>query len=82
MWVLVKKERSLRKAPSTILARNYIGSRKVINRTPRPVYELENLNQKPINGQFYKEELTLVRVTINIFHKKEKILDRRVRRGI
>ena len=28
---------------------------KVIPRTPRPVYELEDLNKQPINGQFYQE---------------------------
>ena len=31
---------------------------KVIHRTPRPVYELEDLNRKVIDGQFYEEELT------------------------
>ena len=29
---------------------------KVIHRTPRPVYELEDLNRKVIDGQFYEEE--------------------------
>jgi hypothetical protein len=33
---------------------------KVIRRTPRPVYELEDLNQNVIDGQFFKEELTPV----------------------
>ena len=28
---------------------------KVIHRTPRSVYELEDLNQKMIDGQFYEE---------------------------
>jgi len=31
---------------------------KVIERRPRPVYELEDLNKTPIEGQFYAEELT------------------------
>ena len=31
---------------------------KVIPRTGRPVYELEDLNRKVIDGQFYEEELT------------------------
>ena len=31
---------------------------KVIPRTPRPVYELEDLNKQPIDGSFYQEELT------------------------
>src|SRR5215475_2964924 len=30
---------------------------KVIRRTPRPLYELEDLNKAPIEGQFYSEEL-------------------------
>jgi len=36
---------------------------KVIERRPRPLYELEDLNGTPIEGQFYQEELTRVRVT-------------------
>ena len=28
---------------------------KVIRRTPRPVYDLEDLNKKLIDGQFYEE---------------------------
>jgi len=36
---------------------------KVIRRTPRPVYELEDLNHKVIDGQFFNEELTPVRIT-------------------
>ena len=36
---------------------------KVIERRPRALYELEDLNGTPIEGQFYLEELTRVRVT-------------------
>jgi len=36
---------------------------KVIQRRPRPFYELEDLNLTPIDGQFYQKELTPVRVT-------------------
>jgi len=36
---------------------------KVIKRIPRPVYEMEDLNKTPIEGQFYQEELTPVRIT-------------------
>ena len=36
---------------------------KVIPRTPRPVYELEDLNKQPIQGQFYQLELTPVVIT-------------------
>jgi len=36
---------------------------KVIERRPRSVYELEDLNETPIQGQFYQEELPPVRGT-------------------
>ena len=55
---------------------------KFIEREPRPVYELEDLNNTPIEGQFYAEELTPVRVTEQTAYKIDKILDKRVRRGI
>jgi hypothetical protein len=55
---------------------------KVIRRTPRPVYELEDINRKVIDGQFYNEELTPVRITKRTTFKIEKILSTRVRRGI
>ena len=34
----------------------------VIERQPRTVYVLEDFNQKPIEGQFYGEELTPIRI--------------------
>ena len=55
---------------------------KVIERSPRPVYELEYLNKTPIDGQFYQEELTPVSVTSRTQYKINKILKKRVRRGI
>jgi hypothetical protein len=55
---------------------------KVIRRTPRPVYELEDLNHKVIDGQFYNEELSPVRITKRATFKIDKILDTRVRRDI
>jgi transposase InsO family protein len=55
---------------------------KVINRSPRPLYELEDLNNKIIDGQFYHEELTPVRLTKRSTFKIDKILGKRVRRGI
>ena len=54
----------------------------MINRTPRPVYELEDLNGTSIEGQFYGEELTSVRVTSRTSYKIDKILDKRRRNGI
>jgi hypothetical protein len=54
---------------------------KVIHRTPRPVYELEDLNCKVIS-QFYNEELTTVRIPKRPTFKNDKILSTRVRCGI
>jgi len=54
---------------------------KFIPRTPRPVYELEDLNKTLIDGQFYHEELSPVRITTRSTFKIEKILGK-VRRGI
>jgi len=54
---------------------------KVIHRTPRPLYELEDLNRKVIDGQFYEEELTPVRITKHAV-SDHKILATRTRRGI
>jgi hypothetical protein len=55
---------------------------KIIRKIPRPVYELEDLNQTSIDGQFYAEELTPVRISKRTTYQIDKILDRRVRRGI
>jgi hypothetical protein len=43
---------------------------KVIRRRPRPVYELQDTNNTPIDGQFYQEELVPVRIS-----KREGIQD-------
>jgi len=55
---------------------------KVIERRPRPIFELVDLNRTPIDSQFYQEELTAVRVTRSSVYKRDKILDERVRPGI
>ena len=55
---------------------------KIIHRSPRPVYELEDLNGTLIEGQFYGEELTPVRVTRRSVYKLDKILGKRYRNGI
>ena len=55
---------------------------KVVPRKPRPVYELEDLNKTPIDGQFYGEELTPVNISDRTTYKIDKIIDRRRRRGI
>ena len=56
--------------------------RKVVHRTPRPVLELEDLRGPEIEGQVYSEELVPVRITKQITYKIDKILNKRVRRGI
>jgi len=54
----------------------------VSDRRLRAVYELEDLNGKPIDGQSYKEELTTVRIYSRTTYNIDKIQDKRVRRGI
>jgi len=54
---------------------------KVIRRTPRPVYELQDLNKTLIEGQFYSEELTPVRISDRTVYKIDKILRTRSKRG-
>ena len=54
----------------------------VVNRTPRPVYEMEDLNDPTIEDQFYWEELTPVRISIRTIYKIDKILDKRRRNVI
>ena len=49
---------------------------KAILRRPRVVYEIEDLNGTPIDGQFYSEELTLVRITSRTTYRIDKIMDR------
>jgi hypothetical protein len=46
------------------------------------VFELENLRVQEIEGQFYSEELVLLRITKQTNYKIDKILDKRVTRGI
>ena len=55
---------------------------KVLRRFPRPVYELRDLREQDIDGQFYGKELTPVRITSRTTYKIDKILKSRVRNGI
>jgi hypothetical protein len=55
---------------------------KVIERWPRPVYELEDLNETTIDGKFYQEELTPFRISKRTVYKIDKILNKKVRRDI
>jgi hypothetical protein len=54
----------------------------VVYSTPRPVYELEDLRGQKTEGQFYTEKLTPISITKQTTYKVDKILDKRVRRGI
>ena len=47
---------------------------KIVHRTPRPVFELEDLHGQEIEGQFYTEELVPVRITKQTTYKIDKIL--------
>jgi hypothetical protein len=53
---------------------------KVIRRTPRPVYKVEDLNHRVIDGQFFNEEITPVRITKRTTFQIDKILATRVKR--
>jgi len=55
---------------------------KVIERRPRTLLELEDLKGTRIEGLFYQEELSRVRVKRLTVYKIDKILNKRVRRGI
>ena len=55
---------------------------KVIDRRPRAVYKLEDLNGTPIEIQFYRDEMTPIRITDRTSYKIDKILDKKFRRGI
>ena len=44
-----------------------------MHRTPRPVFELEDLRGREIEGQFYSEELVPVRVTKKTTYTIDKI---------
>lgn len=55
---------------------------KVVKRSPQPVYELEDLKNNPILGQFYSYEITPVIINRNTVYKIDKILGSRVVKGI
>jgi len=55
---------------------------KIIKRRPRVIYIHEDLNGTPIDDQFYREEMTPVRIADRPVYKINKILDRKFRRGI
>ena len=54
---------------------------KVIRRSPQLVYEIEDLQGTPIEGQFYNEELTPVVITPRTVYKIDKTLKQRICNG-
>ena len=80
--VCISKEKKFKKGAEQNFSQEIFRIIKVIKRTPRPVYDLEDLNKTPIEGQFYQEELTPVRITKQTTYKIYKILDKMGRRGI
>jgi hypothetical protein len=55
---------------------------KDIHKTPRTVYELDDLNSTPIDGQIYQEVLVQFRISKRKVYKIDKILSRSVKKGI
>ena len=49
---------------------------KVIHRSPRLVYELEDLNGTPIDDQFFQDELNPLRITSRKTYKIDKIMEK------
>jgi hypothetical protein len=54
----------------------------VIKRRPRPVYELQDLNNTQIDSQFHQEEHVPVRTSKRKEYTIDKILRKRTRNGI
>jgi hypothetical protein len=55
---------------------------KVIHRTPQPVYEFTDLQDRPIEGKFYNYELLKVTVSAETKFRIDKILRTRKMGGI
>jgi len=77
-----KDKMKFAKAPEHNFSTEIFRIVKVIHGRTRAVYELEDLNGKPVDDQFYQEELTPVRITSRTTYIINKILYKRVRRGI
>jgi transposase InsO family protein len=55
---------------------------KVIEHSPQPVYELYDLNDNVIDGRFYNNELTPVKITRSTLYDIDKLLGSRLLAGI
>jgi hypothetical protein len=80
--VRISKEMKFPKGGEQNYTTEIFKTRKVVYRTPRPVFELEDLRGEDIEVQFYSEELVPVRISKQTTYKIDKILKKRVRRGI
>ena len=58
-----KEKIKLTKCAEQNFIREIFRFNKIIKRIARPVFELEDLNKIPIEGKFYKEELSPVSIT-------------------
>lgn len=54
---------------------------RVIRKYPQPVYELVDLNDTPIDGRFYNEELTPVTISSRTEYKIDRVLSKRRKAG-
>jgi len=77
-----KEKMRFAKAAEQIFSLEIFRVAKVLERRPRAVYELVHFNRTPIDGQFYRKELTPVRITDRTTYKIDKILEKMVRRYI
>jgi hypothetical protein len=51
----------------------------VVRRFSQPVHETEDLQKTHIEGQFYNEELTPVKITEKMMYKTDNIVDTRIK---
>jgi hypothetical protein len=79
---ICKEKMRFAKAAEHTFSNEILKVAKVIERSPRVVYEIEDLNGTTIDGQLYREELTPVRESDSTVYQIDKILRKRVRRGI
>jgi hypothetical protein len=81
-YVRISKEKlKFTKASEQNFSTEFLRISKIVYRTTRPVYELEDLNKTPVDGQFYAEELTPVRISKLTMYNIEKLLKQIHRQG-
>ena len=73
---IIKEKMRFAKAAEHNFSTEIFRVTKVIESRPRAVYKFEDLNGTPIEDQFYKEDLTPVRITNRNSYNIDKILDK------